>query len=63
MQDVCKPSKRSQMKQEDHSNEDSELGLENLTNKKKEYLQQVILDKNGQFDYVHNPGEYKKARK
>jgi hypothetical protein len=35
------------MKQELHSNEDSELGLENLTNKKKEYLQQVILDKNG----------------
>ena len=34
-----------------------------LTNKKKEYLQEAINDKNGFFDYLHDPNEYKKARK
>ena len=34
-----------------------------LTNKKKEYLQEMINDKNGVFDYKRDPGEYKKARK
>lgn len=34
-----------------------------LTNKKKEYLVEKILDKNGVFDYLNNPTEYKRARK
>jgi len=34
-----------------------------LTNKKKEYLQEEILDKNGKFRYLEDPIEYKKARK
>jgi hypothetical protein len=34
-----------------------------LTNKKKEYLEEVIEDKNGVFDYMNDPNEYKKARK
>jgi hypothetical protein len=34
-----------------------------LTNKKKEYLQEKINDKNGIFDYKRDPQEYKKARK
>lgn len=36
---------------------------ERLTNKKKEYLQEIIADKNGVFNYVEDPIEYKKARK
>jgi hypothetical protein len=36
---------------------------ESLTNKKKEYLEEEILDKNGKFSYLANPGEYKRARK
>jgi len=36
---------------------------ENLTNKKKEYLKEEILDKTGKFSYLQDPIEYKKARK
>ena len=36
---------------------------ERLTNKKKEYLQEAIADKNGVFNYVEDPIEYKRARK
>ena len=36
---------------------------DNLTNKKKEYLKEEILDKNGKFTYLQDPIEYKKARK
>jgi hypothetical protein len=34
-----------------------------LTNKKKQYLQDEIIDKNGQYSYLEDPIEYKKARK
>ena len=34
-----------------------------LTNKKKEYVSELIKDKNGLFNYLHDPNEYKKARK
>jgi hypothetical protein len=34
-----------------------------LTNKKKEYLDQAIIDKNGAYLYEEDPLEYKKARK
>jgi cell division protein FtsB len=37
--------------------------LGKLTNKKKQYLQDLIADKNGVFSYIDNPEEYKKARK
>ena len=37
--------------------------LQKLTNKKKEYLQEVIEDKNGLFTYEEDPQEYKRARK
>jgi hypothetical protein len=39
------------------------VNLENLTNKKKEYLQDAIIDKNGAYSYLEDPTEYKKARK
>jgi len=34
-----------------------------LTNKKKRYLQDAIVDKNGAYTYLDDPVEYKKARK
>jgi len=34
-----------------------------LTNKKREYLEEAIQDKNGIFCYEEDPKEYKKARK
>lgn len=34
-----------------------------LTNKKKEYLEEVIVDKNGAYQYEEDPNEYKRARK
>lgn len=40
-----------------------DVNLENLTNKKKEYLQDAIIDKNGAYSYLEDPTEYKKARK
>jgi|DEB0MinimDraft_12_1074336.scaffolds.fasta_scaffold17267_2 hypothetical protein len=39
------------------------LNLERLTNKKREYLQDAIIDKNGAYNYLEDPQEYKKARK
>lgn len=36
---------------------------DNLTNKKREYLQEAILDKTGVFSYLDDPREYKRARK
>ena len=36
---------------------------ERLTNKKREYLEEIINDKNGVFNYEEDPIEYKKARK
>jgi len=39
------------------------VDLERLTNKKKEYLMDQIVDKNGQYSYLEDPNEYKKARK
>lgn len=40
-----------------------ESTFDRITNKKKEYLQEEIYDKNGQFSYLEDPVEYKKARK
>lgn len=40
-----------------------ESTVDNLTNKKREYLQNEIFDKNGKFSYQEDPSEYKKARK
>ena len=37
--------------------------LERLTSKKREYLQDSIVDKNGEYNYLEDPQEYKKARK
>ena len=34
-----------------------------MTNKKREYLEEMIEDKNGVFAYDEDPLEYKKARK
>jgi len=34
-----------------------------LTNKKREYLEEAIQDRNGKFCYDEDPREYKKARK
>jgi hypothetical protein len=34
-----------------------------LSNKKREYLEETIEDKNGRFAYDEDPNEYKKARK
>lgn len=41
----------------------SGLNMDKLTNKKKQYLQDEIVDKNGQYSYLNDPIEYKKARK
>ena len=39
------------------------INLDKLTIKKKEYLQDAIIDKNGAYSYLDDPLEYKKARK
>jgi hypothetical protein len=39
------------------------LNTEKFTKKKEQYLVEEIVDTNGKFDYLVNPGEYKKARK
>lgn len=39
------------------------IDLNNLTNKKKQYLMNEIIDKNGAYSYLNDPQEYKKARK
>jgi hypothetical protein len=39
------------------------LTFEHLTNKKREYLEEQIADKNGVFTYLEDPQEYKRARK
>ncbi len=39
------------------------LNTEKFTKKKEQYLVEEIVDTNGKFDYLINPGEYKKARK
>ena len=41
----------------------SNLDVKRLTNKKKQYLQDAIIDKNGAYSYLDDPLEYKKARK
>ena len=41
-------------------NEDSNF---KLPNKKQTYQEEVIKDKNGEFKFVDDPVEYKKARK
>lgn len=46
-----------------NNNVDETLDIEKLTNKKKEYLQDAIIDKNGAYSYLEDPQEYKKARK
>lgn len=39
------------------------INIDKLTNKKKQYLQTQIVDKNGAYSYLDDPTEYKKARK
>ena len=34
-----------------------------LTKKKKEYMEQAIVDRSGAYDYAQDPQNYKKARK
>jgi hypothetical protein len=41
----------------------NEINIARLTNKKKQYLQDSIFDKNGAYSYLEDPVEYKKARK
>ena len=41
----------------------SNIDINKLTNKKKQYLQDAIFDKNGAYTYLDDPIEYKKARK
>jgi len=41
----------------------SNFDINKLTNKKKQYLQDAIVDKNGAYTYLDDPIEYKKARK
>ena len=41
----------------------SNFDINKLTNKKKQYLQNAIHDKNGAYTYLNDPIEYKKARK
>lgn len=41
----------------------SNFDITKLTNKKKQYLQDAIIDKNGAYTYLDDPIEYKKARK
>ena len=38
-------------------------GLGKITGKKRQYITSQIVDKNGEYDYLENPNEYKKARK
>lgn len=42
---------------------DKSIDLSRLTNKKKQYLQDAIVDKNGAYSFLEDPVEYKKARK
>ena len=42
---------------------DKSIDLSRLTNKKKQYLKDAIIDKNGAYSYLGDPIEYKKARK
>jgi hypothetical protein len=53
------------MEDEDESfDEDmTNFDINKLTNKKKQYLQDAIIDKNGAYTYLEDPIEYKKARK
>ena len=54
---------------EEDEDEDSDefamqgVNLDKLTNKKKQYLMNQIIDKNGAYSYLEDPTEYKKARK
>lgn len=41
----------------------NDINIARLTNKKKQYLQDAIQDKNGAYSYLEDPVEYKKARK
>lgn len=41
----------------------NDINIARLTNKKKQYLQDAIFDKNGAYSYLEDPIEYKKARK
>jgi len=41
----------------------NQINFDRLTNKKKQYLQDAIVDKNGAYNYLEDPTEYKKARK
>ena len=62
----CCWTKRTQFNMDSTENEngyDKSIDLSRLTNKKKQYLQDAIIDKNGAYSYLEDPTEYKKARK
>lgn len=37
--------------------------MDKLTSKKRQYLNDLIVDKTGMYNYLEDPTEYKKARK
>lgn len=45
------------------TNEEALDKVGRLTNKKRQYLETAIIDKNGAYQYLDDPVEYKKARK
>lgn len=46
-----------------NSRSDTNTASGNLSKKKKQYIEQAIVDKTGVFSYVQDPNLYKKARK
>merc|ERR1712137_1102335 len=62
----CCWTKSAQSNMDSTENEngcDKSIDLSRLTNKKKQYLQDAIIDKNGAYTFLGDPVEYKKARK
>ena len=64
---VC--AQDSEMESTEKSGEDTThsmvngINLDKLTNKKRQYLNDLIVDKTGAYNYLEDPAEYKKARK
>jgi ribonuclease HII len=51
------------MEDESFMDETTHDYMQRLTNKKREYLEEAIRDRNGEYNYEEDPLEYKKARK
>lgn len=45
------------------SSNDKSIDMSRLTNKKKQYLKDAIIDKTGAYSFLDDPIKYKKARK